>query len=72
MDRSEFLLGTVVAGVGTAALAVSTQVSANTCEANLYNPSKATVRLTYPEKTGETSPPIHLEWPPGHVRRYIF
>ena len=71
MDRREFLIGAAAAGVGTATLAVSTRISANTCEVNLYDPSKATSRLTYPEKTGEAAPPINFEWPPGHIRRYI-
>ena len=71
MDRRDFLVGTAAVGVGAAALTVSTVASATTCEVNLYNPDKATLRLTYPPKDGETSSPINLEWPPGHVRRYI-
>jgi len=73
MDRRKFLVGTAAVGVGTAALTFSGTASAATCEVNLYNPTKTTptTRLTYPMKLGETPVPVHLEWPPGHVRRYV-
>ena len=51
MDRREFLIGAAVAGVGTAALAVSTKVSANTCEANLYDLSLANSHFKLPLAT---------------------
>ena len=70
MKRREFLKGTVVAGVGSAGLAYQGTAAAATCEVNLYNPEKATNRLTYPAKPGETPEPVNLEWPVGHVRRY--
>ena len=71
MDRREFLVGTAVVGVGAATMSFSSEVSAATCETNLYNLPKAVSRLNYPLQSGETPPPINFEWPPGHVRRYV-
>ena len=71
MKRREFLVGTVVAGAGTTSLAFTGTAAAATCEVDLYNPLKATMRLTYPAKPGETPVPLHLEWPVGHARRYL-
>jgi hypothetical protein len=71
MDRRKFLVGTAAVGVGTAALTVSSAASAATCEDNLYSPTKSIARLTYPVHLGETAVPVNLEWPPGHVRRYV-
>jgi hypothetical protein len=71
MNRRKFLVGTAAVSVGTVALTVSGPVSAATCEVNLYNPVKSPSRLTYPIKFDESPDPVNLEWPPGHVRRYI-
>ena len=71
MKRREFLVGTVAAGAGTVGLTYQGTAVAATCEVDLYNPLKATNRLTYPAKPGETPQPVNLEWPVGHVRRYL-
>lgn len=71
MKRREFLIGTVAAGAGTASLTFQGTAAAATCEVDLYNPQKASQRLTYPARPGETPEPLNLEWPIGHVRRYV-
>jgi hypothetical protein len=72
MDRRKFLVGSAAVSTGVASLAAAGPAWAGVCEDNLYSPPKPAVRLTYPAVSGEFAAPVHLEFPPGNMRRYYY